>query len=339
MLEDGMGAFEVGDWLGFRSAVVRGRWEDAVRLRPRVMSRSARMGEALVIREANARTGHGDLSGARRALDALLDRGGRDPLVWYASGQAYEKAGSPDQAEECYRRGLAAEEKTIWAAGRYYLGVLYFKEDRWLRVIETLEGLANRPLPPHIEGRIGSELSRLADWPGGLVLLGYAYEHTGRTAEAKALYQRLLRAGAGSRGWQVNRTLVALAALEGREGAIPEAMQHFASALDLTFGYPASFREQYQADTWKQLLEVVGNRGNLGGAARLLLAATRTVEVMPSSPGAWLVLALAGAATCKDDVADDAYQGAVALDPGVRPFRERLQVARSKPPWTSCRTQ
>jgi tetratricopeptide (TPR) repeat protein len=297
------------------------------------------MGEALLIREANRRAGLGDPSAARHALDAVLDRGSRDPLVWYSAGQAYEKAGGLDQAEHCYLRGVAAEEGTAWAVGRYYLGVLYFKQDRWPRVIETLEPLTRGPIEARIRNSGGDELSRLADWSGAFLLLGIAHEHSGRTDDAKNLYQRLLAAQVGSREWKVNRALVSLAALEGRDGANLEASQHFSRALDLTFSYPASFREEYQADTWRQLLEFVRIRVSAGDVDRLLPAARAVVDATPRSPGAWLILALAGTAACQDEVARDAYQRAEALDSAVSPFRGRLEEARAKPIWPSCRPQ
>ena len=104
------------------------------------------------------------------------------------------------------------------------------------------------------------------------------------------MYQRFLTAAADSRQWQVNRALVSLAALEGRGGAIADSVvRHFAGAIDLTFGYADSFRNQYQADTWRQLLNLVADAGAAGNADPLLPAARFATEQAPHSPGAWLL--------------------------------------------------
>lgn len=336
LLANGGTGSSAGDWLAFRSALFADRWEIARQLAPRVMSKPARMGEALLIREASRHTALGDSLAARRLLDAVLDRGSHDPLVWYAGGQAYEDAGGLDRAEDCYLRGIAEEGGSVGAAGRNYLGVLYFRQSRWSRVIETLEPLSSGPIEPRIHNPRESELGRLPDWNGAFLLLGLAYEHGGRTDDAKNLYQRLLAAQIGSGEWKVNRALVSLAALEGRDGANLEASQHFSRALDLTFSYPASFREEYQADTWRQLLEFVRIRVGAGDADRLLPAARAVVDATPRSPGAWLLLALMGTVACQDDLARDAYQRAEALGSAVGPFRGRLEQARAKPIWSSC---
>ncbi len=336
LLANGGTGSSAGDWLAFRSALFADRWELARQLGPRVMSKPARMGEALLIREASRHTALGDSLAARRLLDAVLDRNARDPLVWYAGGHAYEEAGGVDRAEDCYLRGIAEEGGSVEAAGRNYLGVLYFRQGRWSRVIETLEHLSSGPIEPRIRNTREGEFGRLPDWSGAFLLLGIAYERGGRTNDAKHLYRRLLAAQVGSGEWKVNRALVSLAALEGRDGANLEASQHFSRALDLTFSYSASFREEYQADTWKQLLEFVRFRLSAGDVERLLPAARAVVDASPRSPGAWLLLALVGTVACQDGLARDAYQRAETLDSAVSPFRGRLEEARTKPIRTSC---
>jgi hypothetical protein len=160
----------------------------------------------------------------------------------------------------------------------------------------------------------------------------------GRTTDAIEVYQRFLRAAADSREWQVNRALVSLAALEGRGGAIAAAVQHFAGAIDLTFGYADSFRAQYQADTWRQMLGLVADAGAAGNADRLLPAATLATEHAPRSPGAWLLLALTGTLSCRDDDARQAFRHAAALDPGASAFSENLQAAETSSQRSRCRT-
>ncbi|MEO8257193.1 MAG: tetratricopeptide repeat protein [Acidobacteriota bacterium] len=327
--------------LAFRSALFAGRWERAGQLAAGIMSRPDRLGEALLFREANRRTERGDPAAARAALDAVLDAvpdgGSRDPLVWYSAGQAYEKAGGLSEAEHCYNRGIDAEQGTGWAAGRYYLAVLFYRQGHWSRVIETLEPLAREPIEERIRNSSEDPLTRLADWAGGFLLLGIAQEHLGRTGGAKDLYRRLLAAMAGSGEWKVNRALVSLAALEGRDGEHAEATQHFSRALDLALTYPDAFRDDYQSDTWKQLLASIRAAAGAGQIDRWLAAADAEVAMTPRSAGAWLILALTRAATCQDEAADQALQQAESLDQGMRAFRPRLQAARADLVWTSCR--
>ena len=337
--DEAAAATNAPDWLAFRFALATGRWNTARRLAPHALLTSAGMGEALLVREADRRLDIGDATNARYALDILFDGRSRDPLVWYLAGQAYEHANSPDRAERCYFRGLESEHHRTWAVGRYYLAVLYFKQARWPQLIETLQPLTSGPIEAQIGTRDGDELSRLPDWPAAFLLLGIADEKTGKEDEARNLYRRLLAGQVHSRDWKANRALVSLAALEGRDGAILEAIGHFSSALDLTLSYPAGFRQEYQADTWTRLIEFVRNRIGRADIDPLLRAARAAVDATPRSPGAWLVLAATSTAACRDDEARDAYQRAEALDLAVDPFGARLQVTRADPMWTRCRAQ
>jgi tetratricopeptide (TPR) repeat protein len=337
-LPDSAAAMSWPDWLAFRSALFAGEWDRARAFAPGVMLKPARLGEALVIQEVSRRAVTGDPAAALSLLDVVLDSGSRDPLVWYATGRAYEEAGSLERAERCYLRGIEVEHERASAAGHYYLGVLYFRQGRWPQVVDTLEFLARRPIPPGLDSEAVCGLCTRADWPAAVLLLADGYARSGRTADAIEVYQRFLRAAADSRQWQVNRALVSLAALEGRGGAIADAVQHFAGAIDLTFGYADSFRSQYQADTWRQLLDLVADAVAAGNADRLLPAATLATEHAPRSPGAWLLLALTGTLNCRDDDARQAFRRAAALDPGASAFGESLQIAETSSQRSRCRT-
>ena len=195
-----------------------------------------------------------------------------------------------------------------------------------------------RPIPPGLESDAVCGLCTRADWPAAVLLLADGYARLGRTADALDLYQRFLHAAGESRAWQVNRALVALGALEGRGGAIGEAARHFAAAIDLTLGYPDSFRDQYQADTWRQLQNLVADAGVAGNADRLLPAATSAAEHAPRSPGAWLLLALTSTFSCRDDEAREAFRRAAALHPGASAFSENLRAAEAGGQRSRCRT-
>ena len=316
---------DTSEWLEFRLALLTGQLEHAREIAPTVMSRPSRAGEALLFREANRLSDVGRASDARRALDALLDRNSRDPLLCDSAGQAYDKAGSIAQAEEWYRHGIAAEGSARLAAGRYYLSVLYFREGRWPLVIDTLKVIGRGETTVPVRNTIGGDLGRLVDWPAAFLLLGQAYENTRRPDEAKSVYRRLLEIEGISGDWQVNRALVALAVLEGREGDLPESMPHFARAIDLTFRYRDAVRVQYQTDTWRQLLSIL----EMTSGERLLPIASRTVEAMPRSAGAALVQAASGVITCRDDVARDASRRAAAIAPESGSFLEQLRTARA----------
>jgi hypothetical protein len=164
-----------------------------------------------------------------------------------------------------------------------------------------------------------------------------AQEYAGRPDDAKQLYRRLLDAQVGSGEWKVNRALVYLAVLEGRDGASLQAFQHFSRALDLTLSYPAAFGEEYQSDTWRQLLELV--RRGPGDRARWLPAAEAAVDAMPESGGAMLILALTRTAACQDEAANQAYQQAEARDRRIRLFKPRLEEARGSLNSPSCRSR
>jgi tetratricopeptide (TPR) repeat protein len=331
-------AISGADWPAFRSVLFAGEWERARGLAPRFMLKPARLGESLVIQEVSRRAAAGDSPAALSLLDLVLDSGSRDPLLWYATGRAYEVAGSLERAERCYLRGIDADREGAGSAGHYYLGVLYSKQGRWQHVVDTLEFLARGPISPAVESAAVCGLCARADWPAAVLLLADGYSRSGRTADAIELYRRFLLAAAGSREWQVNRALVALAALEGRGGAIAEAAQHFAAAIDLTLGYPDSFRGQYQADTWRQLLNLAGDGGAAANADALRRAATLATEQAPRSPGAWLLLALTGALSCRDDVSREALGRAEALDSGAAAFRGDLRAAEAGAQQSRCRT-
>jgi len=99
-------------------------------------------------------------------------------------------------------------------------------------------------------------LCRTPDWPAAVLMIASAYENTGRIGEAAETYRRFLLARPGGLAWQDNRALVSLASIEARPETLARALQHFARALDMTLGYPASFGAQYQDDTWRRLMDV-----------------------------------------------------------------------------------
>jgi tetratricopeptide (TPR) repeat protein len=235
----------------FRSALFSGPPEAVRAFAPRVLSRPDRIGEALVSRKATRRAARDDATGGARLLEMIAASGSCDPLVLYATGHGFEELARPDRAEACYRRGLAEDGGSPRAPGRFYLAVLYAGQGQWSSVVDTLAvDLRDAPEPQAI-GVKPCGLCRTADWPAAFLLLGTAYERTGLTGQAADTYRRFLLARPGSRDWQDNRALMSLAAIEASHGALAEAVQHFGRALDLTFGYPASFRVQYQDNTWR----------------------------------------------------------------------------------------
>ena len=119
-------------------------------------------------------------SAALSLLDLVLDSGSRDPLLWYATGRAYEVAGSLERAERCYLRGIEVEREGASSAGHYYLGVLYSRQGRWQQVVDTLEFLARGPISPPLESAAVCGLCARADWPAAVLLLADGYARVGQ---------------------------------------------------------------------------------------------------------------------------------------------------------------
>ena len=320
---DATGGREADLPLLFGSALLSGSPETIFAVAPGMLSRTDRIGEALVIGEARRRAASGDRVAAEGLLEIVVASNSHDPLVFYATGHGFEEVARPDRAEASYLRGLAQDTTSIRAPGRFYLAALYAGRAQWSRVLETLMVDEALTYASDVFNVRPCGLCRTPDWPAAVLMIASAYENTGRIGEAAETYRRFLLARPGGLAWQDNRALVSLASIEARPETLARALQHFARALDMTLGYPASFGAQYQDDTWRRLMDVTRALGRSDAAA--LAAAARSEAASQSrSPGASLVVAATSLAACESAAADAAFDRAELLDPLVRQFRDRL---------------
>ncbi len=192
--------------------------------------------------------------------------------------------------KRCYLRGIDAEQSAEWAAGRYYLGVLYFKQGRWPRVVETLEPLTSGSIEWRIRNGGEDPLSRLADWAGGFLLLGIAQENRGGSMRPSTLSAPPRAAG---RLWRVEgkpRARVSRGARRPRRSEsagvsafLPRARPD-ARLIQRPFVRSTSQTPGDSCWSW--------SAGPAPGNASLAAGGRSGRRTTPDSAGAWLILAL-----------------------------------------------
>jgi len=116
----------------------------------------------------------GQTSEARRIQQELIDSRPRDPDVWHALGLRFRRQGDLEAAADCWRRALLLNPDHVQSLGD--LGSFHIVAGNAAKAATYLErAVAVQPLHP-------------TAWYN----LGFLYQRTGRSAEARAAWRRFL---------------------------------------------------------------------------------------------------------------------------------------------------
>jgi tetratricopeptide (TPR) repeat protein len=231
----------------------------------------------------------------------------------YAIGILYEAVGAADRALTLYDQGLG-EERAKLSAGRFLIGMLRYRQDRWPDVIAVLSPLKDADDASLI--RIVSErFTQKATWRQALLVLGEAYEKTNAYDRASEAYERLVKLQNGAEPWIVNRGLVGLANIHAQQGDVSEALRAAVMAVESCYTLPLSYKRQYAVATCRSVSGVVSHLIE-GRPADFAAASRRLNQLFPRRAAAWYVEAQCDRLLCRPVDAAHVFEKARTLAGG-----------------------
>jgi hypothetical protein len=293
-----------------------------------------RLALLLVVREAEARLNRHDIEGARAALRVVRDGSRVDATGWVILGETFEKAALPADAAQAYRRAVALESSTLVSA-RSALVLLAYRQQHWQDVLDAAAPILASLKEADLTAPVRRDRAGGARWQGVVYMAADAAEHLGRDDEAERLYLRLCADPRAPHDWVLNRALVALARIEGNHGAVEQPVARLSLALDMSAGFPDSFRGEYEAATAAAARDFVARAQRRGDLAAVRRVADARAQSPAAGAGARFIAGVAADLDCDPQSAARAYEAARQSIP--RGAGTYLDPAARQPYLDACR--